>query len=172
MSPRSWGAMALRNEESRPGEKVATYLSNILPRRPTCACDLASLAMAQHRACGTHLQERAVVEEDAFRVRVPREMPVDSTSTSLTQMFRPTLLHYIHPIMAVTIPTTHNPPWVLLSLALLQDIPIKWDAESGEKGHATYNGVTGTEAVRAELEKNIPGKEVGAFLALHISPGP
>lgn len=65
--------------------------------------------------------------------------------------------------MALTIPTTHNPPWTLLALALVQDVEIKWDPEVGEKGHATYNGVEGIEPVRAELEKNIPGKEVCAY---------
>lgn len=68
--------------------------------------------------------------------------------------------------MALTIPTTHNPPWTLLTLALVQDIEVKWDAEVGEKGHASYNGVEGTEKVRAELEKNIPGKEVRCHLSI------
>jgi len=62
--------------------------------------------------------------------------------------------------MSLNIPTTHTPPWILLCLALFQDVEVKWDAESGEKGQITYNGITGTEAVRAELEKGIPGKEV------------
>lgn len=89
------------------------------------------------------------------------------------QKFDPlwSILYFILLIMAVTIPTTHNPPWVLLSLALLQDVEIKWDAQSGEKGHASFNGITGTEAVRAELEKNIPGKEVSPihlFMAVYI----
>lgn len=63
--------------------------------------------------------------------------------------------------MSLNIPTTHTPPWILLSLAIFQDIEVKWDAEAGEKGHVSYNGITGTEPVRAELEKGIPGKEVG-----------
>jgi len=62
--------------------------------------------------------------------------------------------------MSLNIPTTHTPPWILLCLAIFQDVEIKWDAESGEKGQIEYNGITGTEAVRAELENGIPGKEV------------
>jgi len=37
---------------------------------------------------------------------------------------------------------------------------VTWDAESGEKGQVEYNGIKGIEAVRAELEKGISGKEV------------
>jgi glutamyl-tRNA synthetase len=72
--------------------------------------------------------------------------------------------------MSLTIPTTHTPPWTLLALALFQGVEVKWDPLAGEKGHISYNGIEGTEAVRAELEKNIPGKEVCAFRLVPTSP--
>lgn len=66
--------------------------------------------------------------------------------------------------MSVTIPTSHNPPFALLALASLQGVPVTWDPEAGDKGEAKYGEVVGTEQVRAELEKNISGKEVSSII--------
>ncbi|OCF43000.1 glutamate-tRNA ligase [Kwoniella heveanensis CBS 569] len=60
---------------------------------------------------------------------------------------------------SLTIPLVQNPPFALIALALIQDIPVGWDTESGEQGQAKYGDVEGAEAVRAELEKGVAGKE-------------
>ncbi|KAK4688358.1 hypothetical protein P7C73_g1752, partial [Tremellales sp. Uapishka_1] len=59
----------------------------------------------------------------------------------------------------LTLPLTPTPPFTLLALALLHNAEINWDTESGETGQTTYGSVSGTDAVRAELEQDIPGKE-------------
>ncbi|WVR08947.1 glutamate-tRNA ligase [Kwoniella sp. DSM 27419] len=60
---------------------------------------------------------------------------------------------------SVTLPLVQNPAYALIALALMQDIPVGWDTESGETGQAKYGEVEGAEAVRAELEKGVSGKE-------------
>ena len=66
--------------------------------------------------------------------------------------------------MSLTLPPPGaTVPYTLIALALIQNIPLEWDFKNGEKAEISYNGITGAEAVRAELEKNIPGKEVGNF---------
>jgi glutamyl-tRNA synthetase len=60
----------------------------------------------------------------------------------------------------IHLPITANPPFALLALARLQDAEIEWDLENGDKGEITYEGIKGVDNVRAELEKNVPGKEV------------
>lgn len=61
----------------------------------------------------------------------------------------------------VVLPLVQTPPFSIIALAALQDIPVTWDTQSGEQGQTTYGDVVGAENVRAELEKGIDGKEVG-----------
>ena len=111
----------------------------------------------------------------AISKRVRRSPRLDSASSPAQKLAHQTVLIdftsliRLTTIMSVTIPTTHTPPWVLLALALHQDIPVTWDAESGEKGQVEYKGIKGIEAVRAELEKGISGKEVscGRLVIFH-----
>ena len=57
------------------------------------------------------------------------------------------------------LPLSHTPPYSLLSLALFKDTAVQWQ-EANELSEPTYGDVKGVEAVRAELEKGLPGKEV------------
>ena len=57
------------------------------------------------------------------------------------------------------LPLSHTPPYALLSLALFKNSPVQWQ-EANELAEPTYGDVNGVEAVRAELEKGLPGKEV------------
>lgn len=57
------------------------------------------------------------------------------------------------------LPLSHTPPYALLSLALFKNAPVQWH-EANELSEPKYGDVTGVEAIRAELEKGLPGKEV------------
>lgn len=57
------------------------------------------------------------------------------------------------------LPLTHTPSYALLSLALFNNAPVQWH-DANELAEPKYGNVTGVEAVRAELEKGVPGKEV------------
>lgn len=57
------------------------------------------------------------------------------------------------------LPLSHSAPYVLLALALFKNAEIKWE-EATDVPEPKYGDVTGVEAVRAELEKGLPGKEV------------
>ena len=57
------------------------------------------------------------------------------------------------------LPLSHTPPYSLLSLALFKNTAVQWQ-EANELAEPTYGDVKGVEAVRAELEKGLPGKEV------------
>lgn len=57
------------------------------------------------------------------------------------------------------LPLTHTPSYALLSLALFANAPVQWH-DANELSEPKYGNVTGVEAVRAELEKGVPGKEV------------
>lgn len=57
------------------------------------------------------------------------------------------------------LPLSHSAPYVLLALALFKNVAIKWE-EANELSEPKVGNVTGVEAVRAELEKDLPGKEV------------
>lgn len=70
----------------------------------------------------------------------------------------------------LTLPLTQTPPFVLLALAKFNGASVQW-VEANEQSEATYGDIKGSEAVRAELEKGIPGKEVGlpgVFLLLFL----
>lgn len=74
---------------------------------------------------------------------------------------------------SLTLPLVQNPPFALLALALIQDIPVGWDTESGETGETKYGEVVGAEKVREELEKGVDGKEVClSSFVLQPSPSP
>ena len=60
----------------------------------------------------------------------------------------------------LSVPTTHNPPYVLLALGLLQGAELHWDHAGGETGEVKYGDIIGNDNVRAALEANVPGKEV------------
>ena len=64
------------------------------------------------------------------------------------------------PQVALVVPISTTPPFVLLALAVLQGISVEWDFDSGEKGEPRYGSAVGEAAVRAALEENVPGKEV------------
>ncbi len=72
------------------------------------------------------------------------------------------ILSFEHQIImpTLTLPLNAQPQFSLLALALLHNAEIAWDAESGENGVVSYGDIKGLEQVRAELEKNVPGKEV------------
>lgn len=57
------------------------------------------------------------------------------------------------------LPLSHSAPYALLSLALFKNSPVEW-REASELSEPTYGDIKGVEAVRAELEKGLPGKEV------------
>ncbi|ODN81138.1 glutamate-tRNA ligase [Cryptococcus amylolentus CBS 6039] len=61
---------------------------------------------------------------------------------------------------SVVLPLVQTPPFSIIALAYLQGIPVSWDTTSGETGQASYGEVKGAEAVRAELEKGVDGKEI------------
>ncbi|ORX39158.1 putative glutamate-tRNA ligase [Kockovaella imperatae] len=56
--------------------------------------------------------------------------------------------------------TVLSPPYTLMALAILKNVPVEWDLESGDKGEVKYSSAIGLQAVRAELEKDVPGKEI------------
>jgi hypothetical protein len=64
------------------------------------------------------------------------------------------------------LPLSHTPPYALLSLALFKNSQVQWQ-EASELSEPTYGDVKGVEAVRAELEKGLPGKEVCTLIHLH-----
>ena len=92
-----------------------------------------------------------------------KEMLKDSTLSShlsfISSFARPRDPLAIMPTLTVPATVT-SPPYALLALALLKGCEIQWDLESGDRGEVMYDSVSGTQAVRAELEKGIPGKEV------------
>lgn len=57
------------------------------------------------------------------------------------------------------LPLSHSAPYTLLALGLFKNANIEWK-EANELTEPVYGDVKGTEAVRAELEKDLPGKEV------------
>lgn len=61
------------------------------------------------------------------------------------------------------LPLTHTPSYGLLSLALFKNAPVQW-FDANELSEPKYGTVTGVEAIRAELEKGLPGKEVSSPL--------
>lgn len=60
----------------------------------------------------------------------------------------------------LTLPLSNNPSFVLLSLALLRGDQVNWVSAANELAEPEYDGVKGTEQVRARLEQGVPGKEV------------
>ena len=92
-----------------------------------------------------------------------KEMLKDSTLSShlsfISSFARPRDPLAIMPTLTVPATVT-SPPYALLALALLKGCEIQWDLESGDRGEVKYDSVSGTQAVRVELEKGIPGKEV------------
>jgi hypothetical protein len=64
------------------------------------------------------------------------------------------------------LPLSHTPPYALLSLALFKNSQVQWQ-EASELSEPTYGDVKGVEAVRAELEKGLPGKEVCTLIHLY-----
>jgi len=65
------------------------------------------------------------------------------------------------------LPLSHTPPYALLSLALFKNSQVQWQ-EASELSEPTYGDVKGVEAVRAELEKGLPGKEVCIPIHLQV----
>jgi hypothetical protein len=72
------------------------------------------------------------------------------------------------PVLTLTL--TQNPSFVLLALALLRNSEIAWDTDSGDQREVKYGNSKGSEKVRAELEKGIPGKEASYCLSTRKGP--
>lgn len=70
-----------------------------------------------------------------------------------------TVYHTFTKMTTLQLPLSHTPPYALLSLALFKNSQVQWQ-EASELSEPTYGDVKGVEAVRAELEKGLPGKEV------------
>lgn len=58
------------------------------------------------------------------------------------------------------LPLAHTAPFTLLALGLFRNAEIQW-VDASELSEPKYGNASGAEAVRAELEKDLPGKEVG-----------
>jgi glutamyl-tRNA synthetase len=76
----------------------------------------------------------------------------------------------VHSLKMTTLqlPLSHTPPYALLSLALFKNSQVQWQ-EATELPEPTYGDVKGVEAVRAELEKGLPGKEVCTMFSFQIT---
>ena len=63
------------------------------------------------------------------------------------------------------LPLAHTAPFTLLALGLFKNANIEWK-EASELSEPKYGDAQGIEAVRAELEKDLPGKEVSIRLII------
>jgi hypothetical protein len=70
----------------------------------------------------------------------------------------------------LTLPIAQSAPFALLALALFQNVPLNW-VDGAEQTEVTMGDVKGVEAVRAELEKGIPGKEVSSSVLWFMRTG-
>ena len=60
------------------------------------------------------------------------------------------------------LPLAHSAPFTLLALGLFKNVEIQW-VDASELSEPKYGNAKGAEAVRAELEKDLPGKEVRRY---------